>query len=382
MRATKAIIHLENLKHNIFEVKKLINADTKLCMPVKADAYGHGAVEVAKIAIQSGIYCLAVATVDEGIELRKAGIDCPILLFTLPCFEEIANVCSYDITPFVFDEYYIDELQRVTCRLGKTLKVFIKVDSGMGRIGCESKDALKIAKKIITSTNLRLCGIATHLCVSDCIGKDDADFTSQQILDFEKAINSIKNSGINPGIVTCSASGGVLLYSGRAQFDMVRPGIIFYGYYPDKSLKDYIEYKYGNSPSFKPVMELKTKIEAIKKVSAGTSISYGRTWIAQKDTYIATLPIGYADGLLRSFSGKLSVRIGEKMYPIVGRICMDQCMVDLGDNPCNIGTWDDVSIFGLDKIDNTAETLAKIAGTISYEITCLISKRVPREYVK
>ena len=381
MRATRAIIHLENLEHNIREIKNLIDKNTKICMPVKADAYGHGAVEIAKRAVKCGIYCLAVATVDEGVELRKAGLKCPILLFSLPCPDEFLTLVTYDITPFVFEQYFVEDLQRAAGRFGKKLDVYLKVDSGMGRIGCKIEDAQKIALLINDSPNLHLAGIATHLCVSDCVRESDVEFTNKQIENFTWAVNSVKAAGIKPGIVTCSASGGVLLYAKKAQFDMVRPGILFYGYYPDPCVEKHLIEQNGFAPEFKPVMELKTKIESIKKVDKGTSISYGRTWFAPQDTFIATLPIGYADGLLRHFSGKISVKIGQKRYPLVGRICMDQCMVDLGPDCDDVKTWDDVTIFGSEDDCNTADTLAEIADTISYEITCGIHKRVPRVYV-
>mgnify|MGYP002852519812 CR=1 FL=1 len=425
MRATRAIIHLENLEHNISEIRNLIDKNKKICMPVKADGYGHGAVEIARRAVKCGVSCLAVATVDEGIELRKAGIKCPILIFSLPSMEELISLTTYDITPFVFEDYYIDELQKVAMRFVKKLDVYLKVDSGMGRIGCKITDAQHLALKINDCPNLNLAGVATHLCVSDSVKKMDIEFTEKQIENFEWAVNSIRAVKINPGIVTCSASGGVLMYADKAQFDMVRPGILFYGYYPDNSVRDFLVEENGFAPDFKPVMELKTKIESIKKVEKGTSVSYGRTWFASEDTYIATLPIGYADGLLRHFAGKLSVRINGRMYPIVGRICMDQCMVDLGSD-CGekdgkkIKVWDDVVIFGPEEsgeggtmadfssgeflvkntadtlaqiaacgsavsgnaaCGNTADTLAQIADTISYEITCSINKRVPRVYV-
>ncbi|MDY6031543.1 MAG: alanine racemase [Treponemataceae bacterium] len=387
MRATKAIIHLDNLEYNILQIKNLIDKNTKLCFPVKADGYGHGALEVAKFALKHGVYCLAVATVDEGIELRKGGITCPILLLSLPCPDELIMLVTYDITPFVFEEYFVCELQKTASRLRKNVSVYLKVDSGMGRIGCKIEDAQKLALVIKDLPNLNLAGMATHLCVSDCVSQEDFDFTNKQIENFTWAVNSVKAAKIDPGIVTCSASGGVLLYAKKAQFDMVRPGILFYGYYPDRCVADYLIEEKGFAPEFKPLMELKTRIESVKKVEKGTSISYGRTWFAGEDTYIATLPIGYADGLLRHFAGKLSVQINGKMFPIVGRICMDQCMVDLGSD-CGessgekVKVWDEVTIFGCDDSDgNTAETLANIAGTISYEITCSINKRVPRVYV-
>ncbi len=382
MRATRAIIHLENLRSNIKEIKKLIPQNTKICFPVKADGYGHGAVELSKVALEEGIFCLAVATVDEGVFLRNAGFSCPIMLFSLPCLEELDLLVQNDLTPFVFEEYFVEELDKSAKKFDKIINVHIKIDTGMSRIGCDYTEVLSLAKRIMNLSNLNLQGIGTHLCVSDCVSKSDINFTKQQISKISKAVDILHQNNINPEIVHCAASGGVLMYP-NAIFDMIRPGILFYGYYPSEVQVKYLKKRNIQIPNLKPVMELETRIETIKKISKGQSVSYGRTWKAKKDSYLATIPIGYADGLLRQFSSKLKVKINDKMYPIVGRICMDQCMIDLGE-VTDVKIWDKVTILGpteSDDLGNTAQTLANIANTIPYEITCSVDKRVPRDYV-
>lgn len=382
MRATRAIIHLDNLRFNINEIKKLIPQGTKICFPVKADGYGHGAVDLAKVALEQGIYCLAVATVDEGIFLRNAGLECPIMLFSLPCLEELDLLVKNDLTPFVFEEYFVEELNKVAKKNNKIINVHIKIDTGMARIGCDYTEVLSLAQKIKSLSNLNLQGLGTHLCVSDSIKKDDIKFTLSQISKIDKSVKILNENDIQLEIVHCAASGGVLMYP-NAIFDMIRPGILFYGYFPDEIVKKYLNKHKKDVPLLKPVMELETRIETIKKISKGQSVSYGRTWKAKKDTYLATIPIGYADGLLRQFSSKLKVKINDKMYPIVGRICMDQCMIDLGEST-DVKIWDKVTIFGpvnSDELGNTAQTLANLAKTIPYEITCSVDKRVPRDYV-
>ena len=374
MRPTKAIIHLDNLQHNIREVKKRLHNDVKICLAVKADAYGHGAVHSSVAAIRSGVTHLAVASVQEGIELRNAGIIAPIISLSIPNLDEAKDIILNNIQPIVVDEEYIEHLNNVAFSLNKRAGVHLKVDTGMGRIGCRVEQAIMLAKRINEKTNLQLEGVATHFAVSDSTNPSDISFTQRQILVFKKAIESIKNEGINIPLIHASNSGATLFQN--EQFDMVRIGLLAYGYSP------FDKYDLHNEIDLKPVMELLTEVVFIKQVKKGNSISYGRTWISPKDTYIATLPIGYADGLSRSLSSKLKVRIGNEFYPIVGRICMDQCMVDIG-SESKVKRWDEVCIFGPSNEikNNSAKDVAHLAGTICYEITSNINKRVPRIYL-
>lgn len=365
MRATKAIIHLDRLSRNIAAVRTKIGAKPLICMPVKADAYGHGAVPVARAALEAGAGYLATATVDEGIELREAGIDAPILLLSIPLPEELPGAAAYDLSLFIGDREFAEAAALAARQAGKRLSVHLKVDTGMGRVGCPPEAAGELAAFIATCPSLELAGTATHLAVADSPAETDMNYTREQLDRFRSAAEGIRRAGIDPGLLHAANSGAVIFHE-EAWFDMVRPGIILYGYAAP-----------GRTPEVEPVMELTTQIAFIKRVKAGETVSYGRTWTAPRDTMIATLPVGYGDGLPRRLSGNLQVRIRDALYPLAGRICMDQCMADLGPDT-DIRRWEPVTVFGGNA--PSAADLAARLGTISYEITCGINKRVPRIY--
>lgn len=368
MKPTIAKIYIENLRHNLKFIRSKISSNAKMCVAVKADAYGHGAVNCAKEAVNCGADFLAVARVSEGIELRNAGISVPILILSLCDLSEIDDLVKFNITPLVFDEEYILDIAKAVEKAGKeNYSVHLAVDTGMGRIGCLPEDAVKFAKIIDSSKFLSLGGMCTHFATADSYTQSDVDYTNLQFEKFIFATESVKKAGINPGIRHC-ANSALTLERPETHLDMCRPGIIVYGYYPG-DLK-------GND--LKPVMALTTKVVAIRDFDEGKSISYGRTWTSTKKTKIGVLPIGYDDGLFRRFAGKIQVAINGKNYPVRGRICMDQCMVDLGDD--EIERWSDVVIFGPKESGalQSAQELADDTDTISYEITCQISKRVER----
>lgn len=381
-RCTKAIIYADNLKYNLENIRKYVNKDTKICLAVKADSYGHNAILTAKLAEEIGnIDFFAVATVDEGIELRNAGIKGNILLLSLCTPIEFPDLFKFCITPLVFSNEYINELSNsadLFFKEDEKFNVHLAVDTGMGRIGCYPEEAGEQAELISKSKHLILGGMITHFCVSDSISIDNQKFTEKQYEEFQIAVKNVKDKGINPGICSCGASAG-LLNNKNMHFDMVRPGIIIYGYYPDQITKNYLISK-NYDFDIKPVMSLETKVVAIRKFPKGKSVSYGRTWYTDKETDIAVLPIGYADGLLRRYSPGLQVTINGKNYPVVGRICMDQCMVDIGKDNKNVNLWDKVIIFGPEESGalNTADDLAKLGNTISYEVLTSITKRVER----
>ena len=380
-RCTKAVLYKDNLEYNLNQIRKYVKPDVKLCVAVKADGYGHNAVLTAQIAEKTGAAFVAVATVEEGIELRENGIKCGILLLSLCTPEEMPALFEYQITPLVFTEEYIKLVADAAGKAGKAgagHKVHLAVDTGMGRIGCYSEEAGEQAA-LIEASGLKLGGMCTHFAVSDSLSPENIEFTKKQFEAFKAAVAGVKARGIEPGICSCGAS-AALLNDEDMQFDMVRPGIITYGYYPDEITKEYLE-KTGRHFDIKPVLALETKVVAIRRFPAGKSVSYGRTWVADKETDIAVLPIGYADGLLRRFSPGLEVTINGKNYPVRGRICMDQCMVEIGkDNP-DVKVWDTAVIFGPEESGalNTAEDLAKLGNTISYEVLTALSKRVRRE---
>ena len=379
-RCSKAIIYTENLKNNIVEIKKCLSPQTKLCIAVKADSYGHNAILTSKLAEEAGVEFLAVATVDEGIELRNAGIKCNILLLSICIPEEYESLFKYEITPLIFDLENIKNLSDAADKFfnnNTKFKVQLAVDTGMGRIGCYPDEAGEQAQVINNSNHLILSGMCTHFAVSDSLDKENIEFTNKQYEDFEKAIENVKNKGIDPGICSCSNSAAIM-NNKNMHINMVRAGIITYGYYPDDITKEYLK-SVNKDIELKPVLSLETKVVAIRHFKKGQSISYGRTYVCENDTDIAILPIGYADGLLRRFSPGLCVTINGKNYPVRGRICMDQCMVELGKNH-NVKLWDKVLIFGPKESGalNTADDLAKIGKTISYEVLTSISKRIER----
>jgi alanine racemase len=368
MHITKAIIHLDNLRGNILAARDRIGPHPKICFPVKADAYGHGVIPVSRLALEAGVEYLAVATLQEGMELRAAGINAPILLLSQALPEALPGIASQELIPFVSDDEFIEEAARAAEQTGKKLIVHLKIDTGMGRLGCRPENAVRLAGKIASSPGLSLGGIATHLSVADSPRPDHIAYTKGQLRRFREAVDAVKEAGIDPGIVH-AANSGALVFHEDSYFDMIRPGIFLYGYLP------------AGAPaglSAEAVMELRSKVVLVKKLKAGESASYGNTWTAAGDTFIGVIPGGYADGLRRGLSNNHSALIRGKSYPLVGRICMDQFMVNLGPET-EVNRWDDAVIFGPGFI--TAGGIAEKLATIPYEITCGINKRVPREYV-
>ncbi|MCR4822120.1 MAG: alanine racemase [Treponema sp.] len=382
MRATRAVIYSENLKHNLNEIRRKVRAETEICLALKADAYGHGAIETARLAHEiGGINFFAVATVDEGVELRKAGFSEGILLLSLALPEEFESIFSYNLIPFVFGKEYISLLSSAADSYftqDKKHEVFLAVDTGMGRIGCYPEFAGDEADLIHSSKHLKLKGMATHFCVSDGSSEDCQKFTKEQYDDFCKAVENVKERGINPGICSCGNSAAIM-NNPEMHFDMVRPGIIAYGYYPNEVTRDYLLSK-NIDFDLKPVMALESRVVAIRPFPKGKSVSYGRTYSCPDGTDMAILPIGYGDGLLRRFSPGLEVSINGRKYPVRGRICMDQCMVDIGKNNPDVHLFDKAVIFGPKESGalSTADDLAKIGNSISYEILTSITKRVNR----
>lgn len=379
-RCTKAILYQDNLRYNLNNIKKYIGKNVKMCVAVKADAYGHNAVLTAKIAQECSVEYLAVATVEEGIELRNNGITAKILLLSLCTNEEMSDLIKNKIIPLVYSFEHIGMLKKACTTLQQQkYPVFLAIDTGMGRIGCLPKDAGKEASFIEENEILKLEGMCTHFSVSDSQKKENIEYTEKQFEAFKLAIENVKKSGINPGVCSC-ANSAALLCNPKMHLDMVRPGIITYGYYPDKDVKEFINSR-NIDFDIKPVLAFETKVASIRHFNQGKSISYGREWICDDDTDIAVLPVGYADGLLRRFSPGLYVTINGENYPIRGRICMDQCMVDIGKNNDKVKLWDKAIIFGPEESGalNTADTLAEIGNTISYEVLTSLSKRVKRE---
>lgn len=367
---THVRVHLDNIRHNIEGIRLAVGPDRKILIAVKANAYGHGAVEVAGMAQQIGVDWLGVATVPEGMQLRDAGISLPILKFSPTFPEEMDAAVENAITLTICDLEGAKALQKVALRLKRKATLHLKVDTGMGRIGSTPLDAPALAEFIERSCpDLHLQGIFTHLPISDT---GDNQFTHEQIGLFKRTIESVESFiGRKIEISHCSNSGGVLAYP-EGWLDMVRPGIMIYGYYPDKLTP--------HSISLKPGLSFLTRVAFIKKVAKGTSIGYGRTWFAPEDTYIATIPAGYADGFNRLFSNRGRVLINGSSYPIVGRVCMDQSMINLGPQT-DVRVGDEVVLIGRSgDTEITCDEWAEKLNTITYEVTCQINPRVTRVY--
>ena len=335
LRDVFAEIDLDALRHNLTAIHRHINPASKLCVVVKANAYGHGAVEVSKVAVECGADFLAVATVEEGLELRRAGFSLPILILGLIPYAAVDSVVANDLTQTVADFDLAARLSAAAERLNKTAKVHLKIETGMGRIGIAPDKAVALAEKISHLPSVELEGMFSHFADAD---SPDRAFTNHQIEVFKATAAKIRAAGVRIKLLHLAESAAILDIP-EAHFDMVRSGIITYGLYPSADVRRTID--------LKPVMKLVTHIAYLKKVSAGVSIGYGREFVAERDSLIATLPIGYADGYIRAYKGFHVEVKGKGLAPIAGRVCMDQTMVDVTDLD-GVKVGDEVILFGSD----------------------------------
>lgn len=365
---TWAEVSLGNIRHNVENIRSTLPQGTKFLGVVKADAYGHGAVPVTKAVLEAGAEYLAVACLSEAEELRDAGIEAPILILGVTPAEYAGELARFRITQAVSSLEYAKALSG---NLTSPLKVHMKLDTGMSRTGFNTTRPEKFSDIVeaLRLPNLDFEGVFTHFCVSDSFGDP---FTQVQHGRFVETIDKAeKASGRRFAIKHCANSGAVINYPELAH-DMVRPGVITYGMYPAA--------EHGKL-DLRPAMQLKSRVFAVTEHDAGDTISYGRTFTADRPMRFAVVPIGYADGLHRALSNKLEVLINGVRCRQRGRICMDMCMVDVTDLPaCRVG--DLVTVFGTDGDETIlADELAEKAGTINYEITCALSRRVPRLYL-
>ncbi len=368
---SKAIIRLKNLKHNIKEIKKLIGNDKKILIPVKCNAYGFGIKEISYYLQKNKLAdYLGVAYPFEAIELRQAGIKLPILVFGKILFkEDYKNIIKYNFTPTVLDFSDAEKINFIGNKNNKKINVHINVDTGMGRIGLHFRDAENIIRKINTLSNINIEGIYSHLSAAD---ERNKTFTENQIKLFTHIIDNLRYDAIIPKFVHILNSAGIINYS-KVNFNMVRPGIMFYGYFPDNNIKKNIKLKQG--------LSLYSYVTFIKNVEKETPISYGHTYLTKRREKIATIAIGYGDGLNRLLSNKGIIYIGEKKCYIRGRVCMDQIMVNV-DNIKNLNIGTKVLIFGKDRtVELKLESLAEQLGTIPYEILCRLGDRVEKVYI-
>ncbi len=364
-RPTWAEINLKSLAYNLNQIKKALSAKTKILATIKADGYGHGLIPVARKLTACKVDYFGVASIDEGIKLRAAGIKDPILILGLIFKDDAGILFRYKLTPTICSYGQALKLDRFGRRLGQRIKVHIKVDTGMARIGVAWQEAKKLICQIFRLKFVEIEGLFTHFALADI----DKKFTEYQISLLNKLCFQLEIEGLHIPLIHAANSMGLLAFR-NSHFNMVRPGLVLYGLYPKQALKI----------KLKPVLSLKTKVIYVKRVFKGCGISYGHSYVTRKKTTIVTLPIGYGDGYPRNLSNIGPVLIKGKRFKVSGRICMDQIMVDVGNLKVRIG--DDAVLIGSQgKLCITAEELADISGTISYEIVCGLGSRIPRIYI-
>lgn len=371
VRPVWAEIDLDNIAFNMKNIKNLVK-DKEVIGVIKADAYGHGAVEVAKVLSENGASRFAVAIITEAIELRKHDIKLPIMILGYTPIEYAKDLIKYDIEQTVYNLEYAKELSNVALKLGKKAKIHIALDTGMGRIGfIPDDDSLEEVLKISALDGIEIVGIFTHFSTAD---EEDKEYTNYQFNKIQNFIKKLSDRGVNIPLKHVSNSGAIIDLP-ETYLDAVRAGIILYGYYPSDEVKK-------SNLSIKPALTLKTKISHIKKMEKDMYVSYGRTFKTERDSIIATLPIGYADGYSRLLSGKAKVIVNGKFANVVGRICMDQCMIDVTDVG-EVKVGDEVILLGEDNgLKFNANDMASLIGTINYDVLCMIKHRVPRVYKK
>jgi len=366
---TKAVVDLEKLSFNLKSIRKRVGSGVRVCPAVKADAYGHGAVEVSRRLERDGADMLAVAHLEEGIELRSAGISLPILLLGAVLKEYVGEIIRWRFRPIITDISIAEELNKAA-ENSRPLPVHIKVDTGMGRLGFLERDALDAAKRINSLENIILEGALTHFASSD---EKDKSFTYGQIERFQNIISAVKNEGINIPIIH-SANSAAIIEVEESYFNMVRPGIMLYGLLPSREV--------SQSTDIKPIMKVVSKIVHIKRFPPGRPLSYGRTFLTERETLAGVVPVGYGDGYNRLLSNRAGVLVAGTSAPVIGRVCMDQILIDITEIP-GIMVGAGVVIYSDNRTDaNSVENIAEILGTIPNEVVCAISKRVPRKYLE
>ncbi|SFC58606.1 alanine racemase [Bacillus sp. 491mf] len=371
-RDTIVEVNLDAVKHNVSEFKKRVNDENITMMAaVKANGYGHGAVQVAKAAIEAGIHQLAVAFVDEGIELREAGVTVPILVLGYTSVEAVKDAIEYNIMITVYRIEDLKGINDIANQLEKSARIQVKIDTGMSRIGLQEDEVLLFLEELKNMKHIEVEGMFTHYSTAD---EADKTYTNMQTGLFEQAVNTAKELGIHLPYIHSSNSAGSMELGNTFQ-NMVRVGIGIYGMYPSKEVDH-------TAVSLKPALSLKSKVAHIKQAKKNRGVSYGNTYVTTGEEWIATVPIGYADGYNRQLSNKGYALINGIRVPVIGRICMDQLMLDVTKAlPVHVG--DEVVFYGSQgkeslNVDEIADTL----GTINYEVTCMLSRRIPRIYIK
>ncbi|MEN1935847.1 alanine racemase [Paenibacillus sp. 102] len=369
-RDTIVEVNLDAVKHNVREFKKHVD-DKNIAMmaAVKANGYGHGSVEVAKAAIEAGIHQLAVAFVDEGIELREAGVTVPILVLGYTPVEAAKDAIEYDIMMTVYRIEDLKDMNEIAKELEKKARIQVKIDTGMSRIGLQEEEVTPFLEELKNMKYVEIEGMFTHYSTADEI---DKKYTNMQTSLFEKAVNTAEEMGIHLPYVHSSNSAGSMELSNTFQ-NMVRVGIGVYGMYPSREVDHTVV-------SLEPALSLKSKVAHIKHAKKNRGVSYGNTYVTTGEEWIATVPIGYADGYNRQLSNKGHALINGVRVPVLGRVCMDQLMLDVTKAmPVHVG--DEVVFYGKQGEEEIpVEEIADMLGTINYEVTCMLDRRIPRVY--
>lgn len=373
LRPAWAEINLTNLDYNIKNIKAKIG-DREMIGVIKADAYGHGSVKVAEVLRANGCKTFAVATLHEAITLREGGATEEIIILGLTPDMYADTIVDYDLTPVVNDSANAAAIDAAANAKGKVVRGLIAVDTGMGRIGYladETEYAVEDVKKIAALSNFKIKGMFSHMSTADAF---DKTYSHQQEEKYNKFYEALTAAGIEIPFRTLANSASIMELP-TVHFDACRPGIILYGCYPSDEVDK-------NQLAIKPVMSVKANIVHLKDVPAGFSVGYGRKYISEKPSKIATITLGYADGYPRPYSAQAKVLVNGCVAPIAGNICMDQCMIDVTNVP-DVKVGDEVIVMGSDGVNSvTADDIAHATGTINYEITCAFGQRLPKVYVK
>jgi len=368
-RPAYAEVDLDAIAYNVSEIAKRVRP-SRVMVVVKADGYGHGAIESAETALASGADWLGVAVVSEAEELRYAGIDAPILLLGHTPDYLAPRVVLAGASQAVFTEHLARALSDAARVLGTTARVHVKVDTGMGRVGVDWEGAADFVERISSLPHLQVEAVFNHFAKAD---EKDKTYSETQFERFRKVLGELEERGLKPPLCHTGNSACVLDMPPETYLDMVRVGIMVYGLYPSSNVRHTIE--------LKPAMSLRTEVAFIKRVPKDFFVSYGCTYCTEKETTLATLPLGYADGVSRLLSNNHEVLVNGKRHPLVGRVTMDQVVIDVGDTTIKEG--DEAVIFGRQgKGFVSADEVAERTGTINYEVTCMVSHRVPRVYVR
>jgi len=368
MGLTVAEIYMGHLLYNFNQIKKLIDPSCKVLAVVKANAYGHGIVEISKALEKHGVDMLGVAHVDEGILLRENGIKSHILVLGVIDESEAERIVKWQLRPVVYTLPMIEALSKMALKYNSSIPVHIKIDTGMRRIGIEPQEVISFVKKTTGFHGIKIEGIMTHFAEADL---GDIDFIYEQLNTFISLCKELDREGIYIPLRHVANSAAIITLK-ESHFNMVRPGIMLYGYLPSSSLEGRI--------TLKPVLKLKSRIIHLRKVPPGTGISYGRTFVTTRETLVATVAIGYGDGYSRRISNRGEVLVRGKRAPVIGRICMDMTMIDVTHIP-HVAPGDEVILIGEQGNERiTADDVAGWSDTISYEVLCAISERVKRVY--